>query len=205
MSQVYPVGSPDIIMVWPKGRPQVVAKPVGGYRVDVLPAERDSWWIEIHRKAVPSWSEEKLREWLARYRRLSLADGVLVAIDEETGAPVATAGSIDDSKDGMFPGGGQIAWVATAPAHRGRGLATWLSGLATNRVLSEGFGRVFLSTGDDLTAAIRVYLNLGYVPCLYAADQEVRWAKICEAVEHPFEPSTWPTRDDYLADGTSVK
>ena len=93
----------------------------------------------------------------------------------------------------MFPRGGQLAWVATAPAHRGRGLATWLSTLATARLERDGYRRIFLCTGDDLTAAIRVYLRLGYVPCLYASDQRERWERICTAIGTPFTPDRWPT------------
>lgn len=193
------VGSPDIILVWPHGRPRPEARPVSGYSLRAMrddddrdgDAEADAWWIDIHRRAVPSFKEPALREWLARYRRLALPNGILIAIDEATGEPVATAGSIANSKDGMFPGGGQLAWVATVPTHRGRGLAQWLSALATARLIDDGFTTIFLCTGDDMLAAIRVYLRLGYVPHLYAADQPDRWRAICDAIGRPFTPEEW--------------
>lgn len=190
------VGSPDIIMVWPSGKsPDPL--PVSGYSVRVLPRSLDDWWIDIHRKAVPVWKAPDLARWLDRYRMLALPDGILVATDVATGSPVATAGSIANSKEGVFSQGGQLAWVATVPEHRGRGLASWLSALATIRLQRDGHGTIFLCTGDDLTSAIRVYLRLGYLPCLYASDQRDRWARICEAIGHPFEPDGWPTPQEY--------
>lgn len=191
------VGSPDIIMVWPPGMiPEVV--PVAGYSVRALPESLDSWWVDIHRKAVPVWDASSLARWLERYRSLALPEGVLVATDE-AGQPVATAGSIVSSKAGIFPKSGQLAWVATVPGHRRRGLATWLSALATRRLQDEGFTSIFLCTGDDLTAAMRVYLQLGYRPCLYASDQRDRWARICESLGLAFEPDDWPTPEEYLS------
>jgi mycothiol synthase len=192
------VEDPDIILVWPHGRAAPATQPVDGYVVQALPRARDAWWVDVHRQAVPAWGEAQLRLWLERYRSLALQDGILVATDGETGAPAATAGSIAHDRDGLFPGGGQLAWVATVPAHRGRGLATWLSALATARLCRDGFTNIFLCTGDDLTAAIRVYLRLGYLPCLYASDQPKRWARICAAIGHPFEPVRWPTREAYV-------
>jgi mycothiol synthase len=193
-----PVGSPDIILVWPLGRDVPDVAPVPGYTVDVLPPERDEWWIDIHRRAVPSFGRDDLAGWLERYRRLAPADGVLVATDDATGEPVATAGSVASSGHVVFPDLGQLAWVATVPQHRGRGLATWLSALATARLARDGHRRIFLCTGDDLTAAIRVYLRLGYLPCLYASDQPARWERLCAAIGTPFTPDDWPTPAAYL-------
>jgi ribosomal protein S18 acetylase RimI-like enzyme len=128
-----------------------------------------------------------------------LPDGILVATDDATEQPIATAGSIANSKGEMIPGGGQLAWVATVPEHRGRGLASWLSALATARLQRDGFRRIFVCTGDDLTAAIGIYLRLGYLPCLYASDQREPWAGVCETVGHRFEPDRWPTLEEYVA------
>jgi len=192
------VGSPDIILVWPGDRELPEPVPVPGYSVRALPPALDSWWVDIHRKAVPSFAEPDLVRWLERYRSLALPEGILVATDEATQEPVATAGSLAHSKDGMFPDGGQIGWVATVPEYRGRGLARWLTALATLRLRRDGFRNVFLCTGEDMPAAIRVYLRLGYLPCLYASDQRDRWGRICAAIEKPFEPERWPTVQEYV-------
>jgi len=192
------IGSPDIIMVWPEGQSLLDPKPPADYSVRSLPPEHDSLWIEIHRQAIPSFQATDLKEWLERYRSFALDEGILVAIYDQTGEAVATAGSIAHSKGGMFPSGGQLAWVATVPQHRKKGLGAWLCALATSRLQRDGFRRIFLSTGDDLTQAIRVYLRLGYVPCLYASDQRERWSRICKEIDWKFEPDNWPSLNDYL-------
>ena len=192
-------GSPDIILVLPKGHVLAAVAPVAGYSVQALPASSDAWWIAIHRQAVPAFGESDLKDWLQRYRDLALRDGILVATEDTTGAPVATAGSLANSKGGMFPEGGQIGWVATVPEHRQRGLASWLTALATRRLQAEGFRSIFLCTGDDMPGAISVYLRLGYRPCLYASDQAARWARICAATGTAYTPEKWPTVEEYLA------
>lgn len=194
------VGSPDIILVWPPGRDVLVPEPVEGYSVQALPKARDAWWIDIHHQAIPQFKVSDLEGWLSTYRSLALENGILVATADETNEPVATAGSLANSKGEMFPEGGQLGWVATVPGHRGRGLATWLCAIATRRLREEGFRNVFLCTGDDMPAAVRVYLRVGYVPCLYASDQRDRWARICEATGSSFVPDEWPTPEEYLAD-----
>jgi hypothetical protein len=55
------VGSPDILLVWMAGRELPSSmRPVTGYSVRALPRSLDSWWIDIHRKAVPAWSTSDL-------------------------------------------------------------------------------------------------------------------------------------------------
>ena len=127
-----------------------------------------------------------LEGWLERYRSLALPEGILVDTQDSNGEPVATAGSIANSKAEIGLSGGQLAWVATIPDHRGLGLARWLSAVATQRLLQEGFQSIFLCTGDDMPAAIRVYLSLGYAPYIYASDQQSRWDRIFKLVGYPF-------------------
>lgn len=193
-----PVGSPDIILVLPAGHEIPAPVPAPGYSVRSIPPSLDRWWIDIHRKAIPSFGEADLKVWLERYRNLALPEGILVVTENASGGPVATAGSIASSKNGMFPDGGQLAWVATVPEHRKRGLASWLSALATSRLQREGFRRIFLCTGDDLKPAIRIYLQLGYLPCIYASDQLFRWERICSQINVSYEPDRWPTPEEYL-------
>ncbi len=185
--------------MWPENQKVPDPATVTGYSVRELPPALDSWWIDIHRKATPWFAVSNLESWLGEYRNLSLNQGVLVATEDATQQPVATAGSLSNSKAGMFPDGGQLGWVATVPEHRGRGLATWLCALATIRLKEDGFKKVFLCTGEDMPQAIRVYLRLGYIPCIYASDQRDRWAQICQEIGNPFEPDQWPTQEEYVS------
>ncbi len=184
-------GSPDIILVLPKEHEFVSRVPVAGYSVRVLEPSLNDWWINIHSKAVPSFGRDRLTRWLESYRKISLPEGILVATSDDTGKPVATAGSISNSKNGMFPNGGQLAWVATNPEHQKKGLASWLCSLATLRLQNDGYKLIFVVTGDDMPAAISVYKQLGYIPYLYATDQEARWKVICEQTGILFEAHNW--------------
>ena len=190
--------NPDILLVWPRGKAAETAVPPPGYELLTLTPSLDSWWIDIHRLAVPSFARSDLETWLADYRTLALSDGVLVARHIESGTPVATAGTLANDKQGMFPNAGQIGYVATVPEHRGRGLGRWLSTVATQRLLDDGYRTIFLCTGDDLTAAISVYRKMGFVPCMYAPDQDERWQRICATIGQPFEPERWPSVRQYL-------
>lgn len=197
-------GRPESVLVLPRERRVATPNAVAGYSVQAMPRSLDSLWVDIHRKAVPRYARFDLINWLERYRRLSLSDGILLATENATQEPVATAGSLVNPKDDMFPDGGQLGWVATVPEHRGRGLANWLCGLATIRLQSDSFKRVFVSTGEDMPEAIRVYMRLGYVPCLFAVDQRERWERICDCIGSPFEPDGWPTLEEYAADSQRV-
>ncbi len=171
-----------------------------GYSLRPLQATEDETWIKVYAAAVPTFTRADFVEWLNRYRSLALTDGILLVTDDSSGQPVATAGSIAHSKGDMFPRGGQLAWVATVPGHRKKGLGRWISAVATARLQRDGFRNIFLTTGDDLTPAISVYLALGYIPCLYADDQRQRWEDICRIINHPFRPERWPTPSEYVAD-----
>ena len=187
--------NPDIVLVWPKDRPAPVPSAVNGYRVRAASGDvDDEAWIEIHRRAVPTFGEPDLRGWLDRYRMLALPDGILLAEDEWTGEAVSTAGALAHDAGGRFPGGGQVGWVATVPEHRNRGLGTWLSTVVTERLIREGFPNVAVVTGDDLLAAIRIYRGIGYLPYLYATDQLQRWRRISELAGLPYAPADWPIR-----------
>ncbi|MCB0183300.1 MAG: GNAT family N-acetyltransferase, partial [Caldilineaceae bacterium] len=183
----------ELILLWPHGRAAPEPAPVAGYAVQPLPPDRDEGWVAIQQQAVPRYEPSDLYGWLARYRRLVLPQGILVAVDERSGAPVATAGSLATPRSDRFAAGGEIGWVATVPEHRRRGLARWLCALATARLLPDGFSAIFVSTGADMPDALRLYLRLGYLPYLYAADQRQQWARICSALNHPFTPQRWPT------------
>lgn len=73
-----------------------------------------------------------------------------------------------------------------------------MSTIATIRLVEEGFKNVFLCTGDDMLAAIKVYLSIGYTPCLYASDQKSRWSDICHKIGLSYTPDEWPTPEEYI-------
>ena len=92
-------------------------------------------------------------------------------------AVLATASArLQDAR--TVEGLGYVHWVAAAPRARGQGL-----GLAvTVAVLRDFAGRelrgAVLETDDERTAAIRLYLALGFVPMHDGLDDRQRWSKL---------------------------
>jgi mycothiol synthase len=152
----------------------------------------ESLWIDIQAHAGEDIDRARLVLLWREYIDRVLPDGLFFAIDTRTSQAVATAGALHNTRNGMFPFGGELGWVASAPAHQGRGLGKALSLAATNRLIRAGYRSIRVGTQDHRSAAIKLYLTLGYVPCLYAAGMAERWCSICEKLQWPFTPEDWP-------------
>jgi mycothiol synthase len=87
------------------------------------------------------------------------------------------------------PEAGELGWLVTDPSHTGKRLGTTVSALVTNRLAAQGYARPFLATEDFRTAAISIYLKLGWRPFLYDEQMEPRWRKVFAELGREFEPS----------------
>ena len=113
-----------------------------------------------------------------------------MAIHDASGGIVATAmGLHDHTPDHPF--GGELGWLASDPAHRGRGLGLAVSAAVTQRLIEAGYRNIHLYTEHWRLAALKTYLKLGYVPFLYLPEMPERWRVICEKVGWPFKPEEW--------------
>jgi mycothiol synthase len=75
------------------------------------------------------------------------------------------------------PGAGVVHWVATLPAHRRRGLGRAVVLDALQWMRRTGRRTAVLITEVHRTAALRLYLDLGFEPDFgAAADMDRRWA-----------------------------
>jgi len=76
---------------------------------------------------------------------------------------------------------GMVHWVATHPAHRRRGLGRAVVLNILRWMRDGGLRDAVLITEVHRTAALRLYLNLGFEPDFGAAvDMDRRWATVCE-------------------------
>ena len=79
---------------------------------------------------------------------------------------------------------GQIHWVAVRRAYWGRGLGKAMMTHALN-AMAQWHERAFLGTQTRRLAAIKVYLDFGFVPDLRYHDAQVAWREVKEQLTHP--------------------
>lgn len=101
------------------------------------------------------------------------------------GEPVAVACGL--ARDGGWV---ELAWVAVAPAHRGRRIGRMVCTAVVSQLLASEYVRIYGSTQDERLSAIKIYLGIGFYP-LYRKDKVERWNSICNKLEQPFTPSLW--------------
>lgn len=132
-------------------------------------------------------------DWRA-YRSRLLVDGLFVIVETATETLAAAAGAVHYPSPGWFhfPFGGELAYLVVHPDHRGRGLGRAASALVVRRFLTAGYECIRVSVPGCQLAAIRLYLKLGFVPFLHAADSNARWERVCGELHWEFSPEQWP-------------
>jgi len=85
------------------------------------------------------------------------------------------------------PDAGQMGWLVTDPSHTRKGLGTIAAACATNRLAAEAYQRPCLGTEDFRTAAISIYLKLGWRPYIYREDLVPRWRAILARLGSEFD------------------
>jgi len=83
---------------------------------------------------------------------------------------------------------GQLGWLVTDPSHTRKGLGTIVAASVTNRLVAEGYQSPFLGTEDFRLAAIGIYVALGWRPCIYQGDMELRWRIVFTSLGRQFLP-----------------
>ncbi|UVI32674.1 GNAT family N-acetyltransferase [Paenibacillus spongiae] len=73
---------------------------------------------------------------------------------------------------------GYLHMVGIVPEQGGKKLGYYASLAALHQMLREGRTRAVLNTDDFRVAAVKTYLNLGFLPQLDAPDHLERWSKL---------------------------
>ena len=68
------------------------------------------------------------------------------------------------------------------PAHRGSRLSLVTDAAVVRRFLRAGFDMIYLRTDDFRLPALRLYLDMGFIPFLFMEDMEDRWRKVFAAL-----------------------
>ena len=80
---------------------------------------------------------------------------------------------------------GRIHWLAIIPEFQGRGLSKAMMTFAVERLRSLGHRRAILGTQTPRIAAIKTYLDFGFVPDMAAKDAPRAWSIVRDVLPHP--------------------
>jgi mycothiol synthase len=177
-------------MAWPErlldSPPEPVLPP--GYELRTYRREDMPQYLELMASATFDFFDAEM---VGRVLLRVLPDGFFVVEHRPTGQLVATAQALHVASE-LYPYAGQLGWLAARPEHKGKGLGMAVVAAATKRMLSAGYRCIYLETDDWRLAALKTYLNLGYVPHLYEPAAEARWRAVCYRLGVPFAPEDWP-------------
>jgi len=134
----------------------------------------------------PVWQTAMLRVW----QRRMLPDGWHVAIDEESGVIAASCMAIWSD---VYAGGGELGWLITDPNHSGQGLATALAAAVTAHFIRTKVNHMHLFTEHYRLAAVKIYLQLGYVPLITSSEMLAPWWDVCRQLGWEYAPGRWRT------------
>lgn len=155
-----------------------------GYRMrQWQPGDLDHYFQLIARSGMPRISMDY---WIDRV----LEEGFFVVEHEASKAMVASCMAAHRPSP-RHPRGGALGWLAGDPEHAGRNLGASVSAAVTQRLIDAGYKNIYLETHDFRLPAIRIYLNLGWVPLLYGVDMPDRWARICDTLDVPYLSDVW--------------
>jgi putative acetyltransferase len=110
-------------------------------------------WINAHFQLEP-----KDLEILDRPQRSILGKGGAILIAEEEGVPVGCVALIPHGTDGTL----ELAKMAVAESHRGRGIGRLLLARAMAYARSGGATRLYLESNTQLAPALRLYESVGF-------------------------------------------
>jgi mycothiol synthase len=132
------------------------------------------------------WDEARLNPWLHRI----LPEGWFMLVDNTSGEMIGSCMATHDHT-WQVPFCGEVGWTVVHPDHQGRGLGKVVIGAVVHRFLKAGYRIIHLYTENWRHAAIKAYLQMGFIPYLDPPDTIKRWREICEQIRWEFEPSKW--------------
>jgi mycothiol synthase len=177
-------------MIWPRERlrdPPTVAVASGYALRTYEPGDEPGYAYLMERAGFGEWDRERIEA----MKSVVIPGGLFLVVDGAEGNIVSTAGA-HHRPCPRHPLGGELGWVATDPAHRGRGLGAAASGAAVARFLGACYERIYLKTDDFRAPAIKLYVKMGFVPYLFSADMPGRWKAIAEGLGFAYTPERWP-------------
>ena len=182
-----PEAQPALLeMIWPTGlrSPEVSVAP--GYRLRQFePRDADRYRALL---AFAQMDEPRMQYW----EKHILPNGFFVIEHEGSRALVACCFASHHPAP-RHPRAGNLGWLASDPAHKGKGLGRAAASAVTACLVERGYHRIYLETHDFRLPALKVYLQMGWLPLLYQTDMADRWKAVCSRIDLPFTPDRWPS------------
>jgi len=149
----------------------------------------DTYSVEISRDRAAFESVQESIGWRVTEEQWQLLSKEVISnsmiLITQRGLPVAVACGLSRDNDWV-----ELAWVAVAPAHRGRGIGKMVCAAVVRQLLALDKSKIFGSTQDERLSAIKIYLDVGFYP-FYRRDKVGRWISICRNLDQSFTPSSW--------------
>ncbi|MHB1318562.1 MAG: GNAT family N-acetyltransferase, partial [Anaerolineae bacterium] len=154
-----------------------------GYGIRAMRPNEGGLWLDIERDAEPFFHiEDGLFERVFGSNQAAMAWRCYL-VTGPRGVAVGTLSAWSDL-DYLGESWGQVHWVAIRPAYQRKGLAR--AALAyTLRQLARWHTRAYLGTQSYRLPAIRLYLDMGFLPDLRHPGAREAWAEVAAKLDHP--------------------
>ena len=165
--------SPQLLMWYPHSQPPTREELGEEYLLRSYRKGDETGWVELLNVngELGKWSRERLE---AEIRGNLVQDAQFFVVAGRR--IVAAAGVYNGQWDGEKCW--EIGWVARDPRHRGKGLGRQATAAAVGAARSLPERPIFLKTDDFRMAAIKIYLQLGFVPDWAHSSYRPRWQEI---------------------------
>ena len=141
-------------------------------------------WIAICREGLfgPGCNRESFAKYIERWRDLNPCEDLFFVLDQ-AGQRVATTAYVK-----YADGSGYVHCVGSLPQIRGRGVGHAMLAHALEIGEARGTPYAVLTTDDFRLAAIKTYLDAGFLPVLWEdpeSDMRARWDKVLAELKYP--------------------
>lgn len=141
----------------------------------------DDWLALCFEALIPTKEEKWFEETILQYPDLCPERDLFFVVEQNTGRRVATTAAVCHGAEGY------IHMVAAAPDVRGRGIGHAMLRYALEKIEARGCTYSVLTTDDFRLAAIKTYLDAGFVPVIEQdpeSDHRARWESVLENLRY---------------------
>ena len=139
-------------------------------------------WLTLNDGAIlPDCDPHWFRDLILNYPDVVPAEDLFFVVTDD-GRRIATSASVTHAN-----GAGYVHMVACAPEYRGRGIGRAMLSYSLEILEQRGCPYIYLTTDDFRLAAIKTYLDAGFLPVLRPdpeADAKTRWEAVLRNLKY---------------------